>query len=116
MSVRQQIIDYSKGDHLGLFWRLFAWRSHTASRRLRAVQTFFLNRSARRHGGYIGKDAVFAGRPVLPHGLLPVRPYRCGLLHLSKRHHWGSGPRRAADRGSLPDWRRSSAGRRYYCG
>ena len=24
MSVRQQIIDYSKGDHLGLFWRLFA--------------------------------------------------------------------------------------------
>lgn len=37
MSVRQQIIDYSKGDHLGLFWRLFAWRSHTASRRLRAV-------------------------------------------------------------------------------
>ena len=51
MSVRQQIIDYSKGDHLGLFWRLFAWRSRTASRRLRAVQTFFLNRSARRHGG-----------------------------------------------------------------
>ena len=61
MSVRQQIIDYSKGDHLGLFWRLFAWRSRTASRRLRAVQTFFLNRSARRHGGYIGKDAAFAG-------------------------------------------------------
>ena len=48
MSVRQQIIDYSKGDHLGLFWRLFAWR---------------------RHGGYIGKDAAFAGRPMLPHGL-----------------------------------------------
>ena len=69
MSVRQQIIDYSKGDHLGLFWRLFAWRSRTASRRLRAVQTFFLNRSARRHGGYIGKDAAFAGRPMLPHGL-----------------------------------------------
>ena len=54
MSVRQQIIDYSKGDHLGLFWRLFAWRSRTASRR---------------HGGYIGKDAAFAGRPMLPHGL-----------------------------------------------
>ena len=53
MSVRQQIIDYSKGDHLGLFWRLFAWRSRTASR----------------HGGYIGKDAAFAGRPMLPHGL-----------------------------------------------
>lgn len=101
MSVRQQIIDYSKGDHLGLFWRLFAWRSRTASRRLRAVQTFFLNRSARRHGGYIGKDAAFAGRPMLPHGLhgdlyFPVCPYWCGLLHLSKRYPLGrwTAPRR----------------------
>ena len=46
----------------------------------------------------------------------PVCPYWCGLLHLSKRYHWGGGPRRAADQGSLPDWRRSGAGRRYYCG
>ena len=33
------------------------------------VLTFFLNRMAHRHGGYIGNGAVFSGNPVLPHGL-----------------------------------------------
>ena len=33
------------------------------------VLTFLLNRMAHRHGGYIGRGAVFAGEPVLPHGL-----------------------------------------------
>lgn len=112
MSVRQQIIDYSKGDHLGLFWRLFAWRSRTASRRLRAVQTFFLNRSARRHGGYIGQRrclcrAADAASAAATGFIFPGMPVLVRLLHLSKRYHWGGGPRRAADQGSLPDWRRS---------
>lgn len=69
MSIREQVIDYSKGDHLRLFWRLFAWRSRTSSRRLRDIQTFFLHRMAHRHGGYIGKEATFHGKPLLPHGL-----------------------------------------------
>lgn len=28
-----------------------------------------MNRIAHRHGGYIGRDAVFHGEPSLPHGL-----------------------------------------------
>ncbi len=69
MPLREQMIQYSKGDRLRFYWWLFAWRSRTASGRLRAVQTFWLNRIANRHGGYIGPDTVFLGRPLLPHGL-----------------------------------------------
>ena len=69
MSMRQEIIDYSKGDRLRGFWRLFAWRSRTANKLLKDVQTFFLNRMAHRHGGYIGRETVFRGEPLLPHGL-----------------------------------------------
>jgi serine O-acetyltransferase len=69
MSIREQIIDYSKGDRLRLFWWLFAWRGRTDSQLLRDVQSFFLYRMAHRHGGYIGRDTAFRGKPVLPHGL-----------------------------------------------
>lgn len=69
MRVREAVMDYSKGDRLSLFWRLFIWRSRTSGKLLRDIQTFFLNRMARRHGGYIGREAVFRGIPVLPHGL-----------------------------------------------
>lgn len=121
MSVRQQIIDYSKGDHLGLFWRLFAWRSRTASRRLRAVQTFFLNRSARAARWlHRAKTLPLPGRPMLPHGLHGIyisRYARMVRIAASIKTLPGEvGPRRRRDRGSLPDWRRSGAGRRYYCG
>lgn len=69
MSIRESIIDYSKGDNLNLFWRLFAWRARTSSKRLRDIQTFFLYRMAHRHGGYIGRDAMIQGKLFLPHGL-----------------------------------------------
>ena len=69
MSVRGALTDYSKGDTLGLFWRLFRWRERCNQKTVRAVLTFFLNRAARRHGGYVGNGAVFRGVPVLPHGL-----------------------------------------------
>ena len=69
MSIREQIIDYSKGDRLRGFWRLFAWRSRTSSKLLRDIQSFFLNRMAHRHGGYIGRETAFRGKPFLPHGL-----------------------------------------------
>ncbi len=69
MSLRERLSDWSKGDNLGLYWRLFRWRSRTGSRALQDVLTLFLNRSARKHGGYIGRGAVFQGEPILPHGL-----------------------------------------------
>ncbi len=69
MSIREGLIDYAKGDRLRLFWNLFAWRERTTSKLLRDILTFFLYRMAHRHGGYIGRDTVFHGRPVFPHGL-----------------------------------------------
>ena len=69
MSVRGAVIDFAKGDFLPVYWKLFAWRGRVSSRPLQDVLSFFLYRMARGHGGYIGRDAVFHGVPVLPHGL-----------------------------------------------
>lgn len=69
MSIRQWLIDCSKGDNLGLFWRLFSWRGRMRHRLAQDVLSFFLSRMAHRHGGYVGRDAVIHGRPILPHGL-----------------------------------------------
>lgn len=83
MSIRELVTDYSKGDNLGLFWRLFAWRGRTRCKALRDVQSFFLSRMAHRHGGYIGRDAVMEGRPRLPHGLHGI--------YISRYAHIGEG-------------------------
>lgn len=69
MALHERITDYSKGDNLRLFWRLFRLRNRTRSRFGRQVLTFVLNRMAHRHGGYIGNGAILADIPVLPHGL-----------------------------------------------
>ncbi len=69
MNIRGALIDFSKGDFLGIYWKLFAWRSRISCRPLQDVVSFFLYRMAHRHGGYIGRDTVFQGTPVLPHGL-----------------------------------------------
>lgn len=53
------IRDFSKGDSLSLFWRLFRLRERTRSQLLQQILTFFLNRMAHCHGGYIGNGAVF---------------------------------------------------------
>lgn len=67
--IRAAVTDFAKGDRLGLYWRLFAWRDRTACRFLQDVLTFFLYRIAHGHGGYIGRGAVLLDKPVLPHGL-----------------------------------------------
>ena len=69
MSLRGMLTDYSKGDSLGWFWRLYWLRKRTKSKVLRDVLTFLLNRSAYRHGGYVGSGADIQGEPTLPHGL-----------------------------------------------
>ena len=69
MSIRRQIIEYSRGNSLNWFWRFY--RLQKASKRLlfRDIFTFFMSRSAHRHGGYVGPDTVFQDIPSLPHGL-----------------------------------------------
>ena len=69
MSLREKIVDWSKGDRLTGFWRLYRWREKCRVKGIRNVLTFLLNRCAHRHGGYIGNGAAFAGIPSLPHGL-----------------------------------------------
>lgn len=69
MGMRERIMDYSLGNHLRLYWRLFRRRERTGSKFLADVLTFFLNRMAHRRGGYIGRGAHIASTPSLPHGL-----------------------------------------------
>ncbi len=67
--MRMELTDWSKGDRLRGYWRLYRWRRRVSSKLLQDVLTLLLNRIAHRHGGYIGRDAVFDGEPSLPHGL-----------------------------------------------
>ena len=69
MSIKERIIDYSKGDNLRRFWRMFRWRERSRRKLWADILTFFLSRSAHKHGGYIGNGAVIDGIPSLPHGL-----------------------------------------------
>ena len=69
MSMREYLTDVSKGDRLSFFWRLYRLRAQFKNKLVRGMLTFLLNRSARRHGGYVGPGAVFSGIPSLPHGL-----------------------------------------------
>lgn len=62
-------MDYSLGNHLWLYWRLFRLRERTGNRLLADVLTFVLNRMAHKRCGYIGRGADIADIPSLPHGL-----------------------------------------------
>lgn len=70
MSIRRTVIDYSRGDNLRHFWRLYQLRKKTGKEGIvHDILTFFLSRCAHRHGGYIGPDAVIGKHLSLPHGL-----------------------------------------------
>lgn len=69
MGVRRKIIDYSRGNDLGFFWRLYRWQKRAERGVFHDILTFCLSRSAHRHGGYIGPDTVIKGDLSLPHGL-----------------------------------------------
>lgn len=80
MGLRGWLVDYSKGDNLDGFWRVFRLRERTKVKLFADILTFFINRMAHRHGGYIGRGAVFGGEPVLPHGLHGVFVSRCATV------------------------------------
>lgn len=67
--MREYIVDYSKGDNLVLYWKLFWLRSRTESRAVKVLSNFLCSRLAHRHGGYIGNGAKLADVPSLPHGI-----------------------------------------------
>lgn len=67
--LRELIYDYSLGNNLRRFWRLFYRRERVKSHFSQRILTFLINRSAQRHGGYIGWGAKIEGIPSLPHGL-----------------------------------------------
>jgi len=69
MNLRERIMDYAHGNDLRLYWRLFRLRDRLRGRILPDILTFFLNRMAHKRGGYIGRGAVIAAVPSLPHGL-----------------------------------------------
>ena len=69
MKLHAFLTDFSRGDSLRFFWLLYRLRRQISFRPLRAGLTFFMCRSAHRHGGYVGPGAVFHGLPSLPHGL-----------------------------------------------
>lgn len=69
MSILERLTDLSCGNDLTHFWRLFERRQRAKTRLGRWLLNYLTNRSAHRHGGYIGPGAVFLDRPSLPHGL-----------------------------------------------
>lgn len=89
MNARELLYDYSLGNNLRRFWRLFRRRERTKSRFFRRVLSFLINRSAHRHGGYIGDGAVIDGIPSLPHGLHGIYISRCARLGAGCRIYQG---------------------------
>lgn len=69
MSIRRRVIDYSRGNNLRRFWRLYRWQKKISCGVIHDILTFLLSRCAYRHGGYVGPDTVIRGIPSLPHGL-----------------------------------------------
>lgn len=69
MSIRERLTDYSKGDNLKFYWKVFRARERAKSGLWADVINLLCSRLAHKHGGYIGKGAVIEGIPSLPHGL-----------------------------------------------
>lgn len=69
MGIRERLTDYSKGDNLRMYWKLFYARDAAKNGIWADVLNLMCSRSAHRHGGYIGKGAVIEEIPSLPHGL-----------------------------------------------
>lgn len=69
MSFLEKMTACSRGEGLAFFWRLYNARQRARTRPGRWVLSWLINRSACRHGGYVGPGAMIEGRPSLPHGL-----------------------------------------------
>ncbi len=61
MGIRQDLIDFSRGDGLRWFWRLYFLRKKTKNKFFKDALACLCSRSAHRHGGYVGAGAVLVG-------------------------------------------------------
>ena len=101
MSIRRKIIDYSRGDNLGHFWRLYRLQKKAKNGIMRDILTFFMSRSAHRHGGYIGPDTVILGVPVIGnHCLIGAGAILVGDIKIGDHVKIGAGTVVSTD---LPD-------------
>lgn len=80
MRFREFFTACSKGDQMSGFWLLYRLQNRSEHKLTRDFWTFLLNRSALRHGGYVGPGAAIAGEPVLPHGLHGVYISRFAVI------------------------------------
>ena len=69
MSIRRKMIDYSRGNNLYHFWRLYKLQKRITKGIAHDILTFLLSLCATRHGGYVGPDTVIKNNISLPHGL-----------------------------------------------
>ncbi len=69
MALRTEILSWAKGDRLETYWHVFFKAQKTRQSLKKDLMEIFLARSAKKHGGYVGKGAYMASRPKLPHGL-----------------------------------------------
>lgn len=69
MGFRTKVIDYSRGNNLDHFWHLYECQVQPKNEFARNIYTYFMSRSAQKHGGYVGPGATIKGIPCLPHGL-----------------------------------------------
>ena len=112
--MRGRLIDYSKGDDLHRYWKLFRRRERTENKGMRDFLTFCLNRMAHRHGGYIGNGAQIRGIPSLPHGLHGVYISRYASIGEGCRIYQNVTIGEVEHRRRLPDRGRSRDHRRRY--
>ena len=66
---RDSLLEFSKKDRMQFFWWLFDIRQASSSEGVKKFLTFFINRIAARHGGYIGRNTEIGDGISLPHGL-----------------------------------------------
>lgn len=80
MGIRRKLIDYSRGNNLGYFWKLYRLQKKAGEGIWRDILTFLMSRCAHRHGGYIGPDAVIGDNLSLPHVLKGVFISRYAMI------------------------------------
>lgn len=80
MSFLERMTDFSAGNDLNGFWRLFEKRQRAGTRLGRWALGYLVNRSGHRHGGYVGPGARILGRPSMPHGLHGVYISRYAVI------------------------------------
>ena len=71
--------NYIRGFNEDRFWRYYE-KSHSKNKLTRLLYSVLYMRMATKHGGYIGRETVFLGKPHFPHGLHGVHISRMAKI------------------------------------